>query len=388
MKIDFENTEVAFKSRTTRELKNAKLLFQSFNLPVLMKVGPRLLSQALAVPTPLKHLVKATLFKQFCGGEDIEACLETAQKLDRYKVRSILDYSVEGQERDTQFEKVTAETLKTIGVASANKFIPFAVFKVTGLAPFALLEAVSLGRELTPEEESQWKLVERRVERIADRAYREGVRLLIDAEETWIQPAIDRLAESMMRRFNTKGVCVYNTLQMYRTDRLDYLKSLAQDGKARGYKVGAKLVRGAYMEKERARALERGYPSPIHESKEKTDEAFDSALRFGIENLDSLALFAGTHNEDSTKLLTELMAERMVPTTDQRVEFSQLYGMSDNLTYNLANAGFNVAKYLPYGPVRQVLPYLTRRAEENSSIQGQAARELLLIEKELKRRLS
>ncbi len=388
MKLNFSDTEIAFRSRSSAELKQARLLFRSFNSSLLMRLGPRLLEKALVIPTPLNALVKGTLFKHFCGGESIEDCLQTAKQLDKFRVRSILDYSVEGQETEAQFERATAETLKTIGTASGVRFIAFAVFKVTGLAPFALLEAKSTGRALTKDEELAWRGVEERVERLAERAARAGVRLLIDAEETWIQPAIDQLAEDLMARYNREDVVVYNTLQMYRHDRLNYLKDLTSRASASGFKVGAKLVRGAYMEKERLRALDFGYPSPIHDTKEGTDQAFDQAVRFGVEHIDRVSLFVGTHNEESTRLLTELMADAMIPMDDRRVEFSQLFGMSDHLTYNLADAGFNVSKYLPYGPLRKVLPYLTRRAEENSSIKGQAARELMLIETELRRRRS
>jgi len=384
--IDFDNTEIAFRSRTTAALRKAQVLFRSFNYPALIHTGPKLVGAALRLKLPVTPLIRMTIFDYFCGGVTLADCDRTVADLARFGVRSILDYSVEALGREADLDATRDEVLRSIEKARGNAFLPYVVFKPTGLARFELLEKLAAGTTLTQAETAEWERVRKRFGGICRAAREAALRVLVDAEESWIQPAVDRLVLEMMREFNRDGAVVYNTLQMYRKDRLAYLQTLLAEGLSGGFHVGAKLVRGAYMEKERARAAARGYPSPIQDTKEATDRAYDQAALLVVDHLDRAALFAGTHNESSTSRLTELIDRRGLVPSDRRIEFSQLYGMSDHLTYNLAHHGFNVSKYVPYGPIRAVLPYLVRRAEENSSIKGQAGRELQLIERELKRR--
>jgi proline dehydrogenase len=333
-----------------------------------------------------KGLIKSTIFKQFVGGETISECDKTIAELGKYNIGTILDYSVEGKESENDFDACCKETIETIHKAKDDKFIPFCVFKVTGLARFGLLEKVSADTGLTELEIKEYEKVKQRVHQICKEAHSAGQPLFIDAEESWIQPAIDALTEENMTLFNKDKAIVYNTFQLYRKDRLEFLKTTIAKGKANGFHVGAKLVRGAYMEKERARAIEKKYPSPIQDSKEKSDIDYNAALDECVKNIDMMGLCAGTHNEKSSLFLVELMNKYAFSRSDKRIYFSQLLGMSDHISYNLALAGYNVAKYVPYGPVKEVLPYLIRRAQENTSVKGQTGRELSLIIKEKQRR--
>ncbi|MFM7055190.1 MAG: proline dehydrogenase family protein, partial [Bacteroidota bacterium] len=377
---------VAFKGKTDGELKKAYWLFKAIAFPSLVKASPALLRIAMAVRFPVVPIVRATIFKHFCGGENIHDCNETVKKLWQQRIGSILDYSVEGEENEDNFDKTTEEICATVDRAKGDPSIPFCVFKVTGISRFALLDKVSSGATLSTDENDEFIKVRERIGKICGLAAKNRVRLFIDAEESWIQPAIDGLADDMMALHNKEHVIVYNTIQLYRTDRLAFLKKSHERGQAMGYKNGFKLVRGAYMEKERARAVEMGYPSPIQPDREHCNRDYDDALRFCIEHIDSIAICAGTHNENSSRLLTTLMREHQIPNDHPSIWFSQLLGMSDHLSGNLANSGYMVAKYVPYGPVKSVLPYLIRRAQENTSIAGQTGRELSMIMRELKRR--
>lgn len=385
--LSFENTEVAFSGKSQNDLNRSYWLFKMVSNSGFVNLGKSLTTFALKLHLPIKALIKSTIFKQFCGGETIEECSRTIAELEKFHIGTILDYSVEGNESEADFDSCMKETIATITKARNSKSIPFCVFKVTGLGRFALLEKVSIGSSsLTPEEQKEYGRVQLRASTICKAAHEAGIPIFIDAEESWIQPAIDSLANQMMVLYNTEKAIVYNTYQLYRKDRLAYLKhsyKLSVDG---NYFLGAKLVRGAYMEKERARAAEKGYPSPIHDTKQDSDIDYDAAILFCSEHLDRIALCAGTHNEASSMKLAELMQKKNIPVTHKHVYFSQLLGMSDHISYNLANAGYNVAKYVPYGPVREVLPYLIRRAQENTSVKGQTGRELSLIIKEKERR--
>jgi proline dehydrogenase len=383
---DLGDTRIAFRQYTDRGLLRAYWLFRIIGIPWLNNVGRVATQLALALRLPIKWAVKATLFKHFCGGEDIPECLATVQKLADGGLGTILDYSVEGQEDDDALDHTRDEVLRTIAAAKQRKDIPFSVFKVTGVSPTALLEKVSNGAALDAEDAREWSLVQARVERICQAAHDAGIPVLIDAEDSWYQPAIDALATRMMERFNRERAIVFNTIQLYRHDRLAFLKESFAAAERGGYLLGVKLVRGAYMEKERERAAEQGYPSPIHADKAAVDRDYDDALRFCVAHLDRMAVMAGTHNEQSTLLLARLMEEHGIARNDRRVWFAQLLGMSDNISYNMADAGYNVAKYVPYGPVRAVLPYLIRRAQENTSVAGQMGRELKLIMAERRRR--
>jgi len=384
--IDFNNTKIAFESISTPDLLKARLIFQMFGNQFLVTNGPKLLKWALEKHIPISPVVKFTIFNHFCGGVTIDDCTDRVDKLCSRNIRSILDYSVEGLGRNEDFEDSFLELLKVIQCASSNKSIPFVAFKATCLGPFSLLEKISVGDALTANEEKVAAELRRRIFEICSSAAKSDVRVLIDAEESWIQNAIDDIAFAMMIIFNKEKPVVYNTVQMYRHDRLAYLKKTHGDLRQKNCFAAFKVVRGAYMEKERQRAAECGYRDPIQPDKKSTDNDFNAALSFCLEHIDSAALFAGTHNEGSTSFLLDLIHKHNLVPNHPMIEFSQLLGMSDNLSFNLAQAGFNVSKYVPYGPVKSVIPYLIRRAEENTSIKGQAGRELTLIDAELLRR--
>lgn len=382
--VSFDNTENAFKAKSDKELSRSYWLFKLIGNQALVRLGAS--AAPLGLSLGLKPLFKATIFKQFVGGEDINDCSKTIAELGRFNIGTILDYSVEGKESEADFDHCLEETIATIHKAKGDKNIPFCVFKVTGLARFALLEKVSARQALSAAEDAEYARVKDRVNKICQEAHAASKPVFIDAEETWIQTAIDDLAEANMARYNKEKAIVYNTFQMYRKASLGYLRQELEKAKAGGYHVGAKLVRGAYMEKERARAKEKGYSSPIQDTKEDSDRDYNAALEYCIGHIDRVALCAGTHNEQSCQKLLEMMEVKKIAPNDPRVYFSQLLGMSDHLSYNLAIAGYNVAKYVPYGPIRDVLPYLIRRAQENTSVKGQTGRELSLIIKEKERR--
>jgi proline dehydrogenase len=384
--VSFNNTEIAFKPKSNKELKRSYWLFKLIGNPGLVKIGAKV--TPLALNMGFKGLIRATIFKQFVGGEDIHDCDKTIAYLGKFNIGTILDYSVEGKESETDFDHCLEETLDTIKKAHPNPHIPFCVFKVTGLARFELLRKVTEKETLTDAEKKEWERVRERVHKICQAAHDARQPIFIDAEESWIQQAIDDLANENMSQFNREKVIVYNTYQMYRHDRLKYLKDTLAEAEKFGFKVGAKLVRGAYMEKERKRAVEKNYPSPIQKDKLSADVDYDLAVEFCVEHIDRMALCAGTHNEVSSLKLVELMAKHKIQNNDGRIYFSQLLGMSDHISFNLAASNYNVAKYVPYGPVKEVLPYLIRRAQENTSVKGQTGRELGLIIKEKQRRAS
>ncbi|WP_317900082.1 proline dehydrogenase family protein [Aurantibacillus circumpalustris] len=382
--ISFDNTENAFKAKSNSELSRSYWLFKLISNPLLVKAGATL--GPLALNLGFKGIIKGTIFKQFVGGETIEDCNKAIQELGKYNIGTILDYSVEGKESENDFDNCLHETLDTINKAKDDKNIPFCVFKVTGLARFDLLEIVSSGKSLSEVEIAEWERVKKRVKTICTLAYENNQCIFIDAEESWIQQAIDDLADENMLAYNRTKAIVYNTFQLYRSDRLEFLKKSIQQGKTNSYHVGAKLVRGAYMEKERKRAMDKAYPSPIQSTKEKSDDDYNAALRLCIDNIAVMGLCAGTHNEKSSLILVELMHEKKISPSDPRIYFSQLLGMSDHISFNLSLNGYNVAKYVPYGPIKDVMPYLIRRAQENTSVKGQTGRELNLIIREKKRR--
>ena len=385
-KLDFQDTATAFADKSNSELKEKYRLFKMMNSPFLNAIGTRTARFALAIGLPVESIIKNTVFEQFCGGETIEECEAAINKLGESHIGTILDYSVEGKSEEADFERTKEETIRTIRRAKDDPNIPFAVFKVTGIAPLGTLEKLSCKKRLDAKGQAKCERIHNRVQEICEVAYSLGQPVFIDAEESWIQNAIDRLATEMMEKYNREQVIVYNTLQMYRTDRLEFLKESRRNAKRDGYLLGVKLVRGAYMEKERERAGEKGYPSPIQPDKESTDRDYDAAIDYCLDHLEDIAFVAGTHNEKSTQKLVRKMHDRNIPVDHPHVFFSQLYGMSDNLSYILAKNGYSVSKYVPYGPVRDAIPYLIRRADENSAVTGQVSRELDLIEKEVKRR--
>lgn len=384
--LSFSDTAIAFESKTNEDLKRAHLLFSAIGMNWLVQAGAPLVNMAFAINLPITGLIRKTVFKQFCGGESIEECEATTELLAKYHIGTILDYSVEGKEEEAVFEATCNEILHTIDKAKGNAKIPFCVFKPTGIARLGLLAKINAKEQLNKEQHDEITAVRERMNRICKAAYDNNVRLFIDAEESWIQDAVDALVREMMLKYNKEKAIVFNTAQLYRHDRLEFIKRSLFDAKTNNYYLGMKLVRGAYMEKERERAKEMGYASPIYPNKAAADKGYDDALRFCVENIDRIAFCAGTHNETSSALLVQLMQEKGISKTDPRIYFSQLLGMSDHISFNLSHAGYNVVKYVPYGPVKNVLPYLIRRAQENTSVKGQTGRELALILAEMKRR--
>lgn len=382
----FDNTQVAFSLKSDTELDRAYFLFKMIDSEPLVRIGTVVTNFAIKAHLPVEGLIRATVFDHFCGGINEDDCITVVDKMFTKGVSSVLDYSVEGKEEEEQFNAALEMTLKTIEFAKERLAIPFAVFKPTGLGRFELYEKLGEKQVLTPSEQEEWSRVVARFDHVCSEAHKKDVALLIDGEESWMQDAADDLVTEMMRKYNKEKAIVFNTLQMYRWDRLDYLKRLHEIAKNEGFFIGMKLVRGAYMEKENKRAEEKGYISPICVSKEATDENYDAAVLYMLDHLDTMSIFAGTHNELSSYKLMELMEQKAIAKNDNRIWFGQLYGMSDNISYNLAENGYNVAKYLPFGPVKDVMPYLIRRAEENTSVAGQTSRELSMIKAERKRR--
>ena len=385
--ISFDNTEIAFQSKSNSDLNRAYWLFKLIGNPTMVKVGKWSTNTALNIGLPINGLIKKTIFKQFCGGETIQECAKTIANLGKFGIGTILDYSIEGKTKEEDFDATVDEIIATIHAAKNDPTIPFAVFKVTGIGRFDSLEKANNGTtQLTENDRLAFQLIVSRVDKICLAAFENGVPLFIDAEETWIQDAIDTIVRDMMRKYNKETAIVYNTLQMYRHDRLAFLHAEIEIARAEGFHYGVKLVRGAYMEKERLRAAEKGYPSPIQPDKITCDNDFNQALELVVKNIDSMALCSGSHNEKSALILTDLMTKKQIKKSDKRIYVAQLLGMSDHISYNLAYEGYNVAKYVPYGPVKEVMPYLLRRADENTSVAGQTGRELSLIMTERKRR--
>ena len=384
--VSFDDTSIAFSCQSNFKLKKTYWLFALMNKGWLVNVGTFLIKIALRLHLPINFLIKNTIFDQFCGGESIPDSEGTIRHLQKYHVGTILDYSVEGEETERSFDETTLEILRTIERASESVEIPFSVFKVTGIASTDLLEAIQVGNSLNAEQKAEFDRVLKRVDTLCRRAYERNVRIFIDAEESWIQDTIDTLAYEMMDRYNHERPVVYNTYQFYRWESLPHLKRDAEEARAKGYFLGAKLVRGAYLEKERLRAHEEEYQDPIQATKEDTDRDFNQAIDYCLDNRDVVSICLGTHNEYSCQYCVQHMDERGVAHNDSHIYFAQLLGMSDNISYNLADSGYNVAKYVPYGPVEAVMPYLFRRADENKSIAGQSSREFNLVNDELKRR--
>ena len=384
----FENTEVAFRLKSDSELERAYFLFKMISHQPLVRIGTAATNFALKAHLPVKGLIRATVFDHFCGGINEEDCLPVIDRMYAKGVSSVLDFSVEGKETESHFDAAMEKTMKIINFSDERKSMPIAVFKPTGFGRSLLYQKKSEGKPFTSQEQEEWDRVVARYDKVCRLAKEKDVEILIDAEESWMQDAVDDLCEDMMRKYNTTIPIVYNTLQLYRWDRLDYLKALHERAQNDGFSIGVKIVRGAYMEKERERAEEKGYASPICATKEATDVNFDETLEYILRNLNVISLFIGTHNEQSCYLAINLMKELNIDKTDNRVWFGQLYGMSDHISFNLAAVSYNVAKYVPFGPVKDVMPYLIRRAEENTSVAGQTSRELMLLKKERKRRKS
>ncbi|MFD2550926.1 proline dehydrogenase family protein [Bizionia sediminis] len=382
----FDNTEVAFQLKSNKELDRAYFLFKMISNESLVKVGTALTNFAIKAHLPINGIIRATVFDHFCGGINEDDCLTVIDTMYTKGVSSVLDYSVEGKESEAHFDGAMEKTLKIIRFSDEREAMPIAVFKPSGFGRFALYQKISENKPLTEKEQEEWNRVVARYDAVCKLGKEKNVKILIDAEESWIQDAVDALVTDMMRTYNQSSTIVYNTLQMYRHDRLEFLKKQHELAKKEGFYIGYKIVRGAYMEKEHERSILQGYPTPICESKLATDDNFNAAAQYILDNLSEISVFVGTHNEISSYLVMDLMAQKNIAKNDSRVWFGQLFGMSDNISFNLADKGYNVAKYVPFGPVKDVMPYLIRRAEENTSVAGQTGRELMLIQKEKARR--
>lgn len=382
----FNQTETAFSLKSDAEIERACFLFKLIANEPLVKIGTAVTNFAIKTHLPVENLIRSTVFDHFCGGVNEEDCLPKVEAMYDKGVYSVLDFSVEGKENEQEFDEALQRTLNIIEFANTHASLPFAVFKPTGFARFALLEKVSAQTTLSPAEKTEWEKVIKRFDAIAAQAAKRHIGLLVDAEESWIQPAVDDLVEQLMQKYNREKVIIYNTVQCYRHDRLFYLQKLFRKADEKGFKIGIKIVRGAYMEKENQRAEKMGYPTPICPNKRATDENFDDIMTYILKNLDEHSLFIGSHNEESTLKAMNLMQELAIDRQSGRVWFGQLYGMSDHISFNIVREGFSSLKYVPFGPVRDVMPYLIRRAEENTSVAGQTSRELNLLLTERKRR--
>ncbi len=386
MNTIFEDTSTAFALKTDSELERAYFLFKMIANEPLVRIGTAVTNFAIKAHLPVERLIRASVFDHFCGGVSENDCLPIIDKMYQKKVCAVLDYSVEGKEDEVYFDATLDKIIHILNFVKEKEAIPFAVFKPSGFGRFQLFEKISAGKKLLENEQEEWERVKTRFHTVCKKAYELDVALLIDAEESWMQSAADDLVLKMMRTYNKKKAVVFNTLQTYRWDRLDYLKLMHNEALKGGFKIGIKIVRGAYLEKENTRAEELKYPTPICASKKATDDNFNKVLLYMIANIDVISTFAGTHNEDSCYKLVQLLEKNNIKVNDNRIWFGQLYGMSDHISYNLSAKGYNVAKYLPFGPVKDVMPYLIRRAEENTSVAGQTNRELELLKKERKRR--
>ncbi|MFI1773811.1 proline dehydrogenase family protein [Thalassobellus citreus] len=382
----FDNTEIAFSLKSDSELERAYFLFKMISIEPLVRIGTAATNFAIKAHLPIEGLIRSTVFDHFCGGVNEEDCLPVIDKMYQKGVSSVLDYSVEGKENENEFDAAMEKVLKIIDFAKEIDAIPIAVFKPSGFGRLSLFEKMGNNETLSNEEQEEWNKVVERFDAVCKKGKDHDVAVLIDAEESWMQDAADDLVTAMMKKYNKEKPIVFNTLQMYRHDRLAFLKNQHIEAKQGKYYLGYKLVRGAYLEKENERAEEKGYATPICKTKAETDINFNEAVKYMLDNLDCMSLFAGTHNEESSYLLMQLMNEKHIANNDQRIWFGQLYGMSDHISYNLADKGYNVAKYMPFGPVKDVMPYLIRRAEENTSVAGQTGRELTLLSREKKRR--
>ena len=384
--MKFDNTQKAYQLKTDRDLQKAYYLFLLFSNQKLVSIGSSITRLILRMKLPVSYIFKITFFSQFCAGLNKKESLKAVDSLKSYKILSYLHYAVEAVKTEKGMEISKNNTLKTLSFSKENKALPFSVFKATSLGPINLFKKKSAGISFTDLERYEWERIQLRIEACCAAAKQIGVKMLIDAEESWIQPAIDEIAESLMEKYNKKTPVIYTTLQMYRKDRMIYMKNLYDKATKQDFKVGIKLVRGAYIEKENLKAYELGKPSPICESKELTDQNFNNGLDYMLSKLNIGSLFMGSHNEQSILRVTEWMSQNKISKNHPHIWFSQLYGMADHISFNLASSGYQVVKYVPYGPVNEVIPYLIRRAEENTSIRGQTPRELSLIKKELKRR--
>ncbi len=385
--VNFEDTAITFEHKSDAALRKARLLFKVIGSPLLTFIGTRLAGVSVRLRIPgAKLLIKKTIYEQFCGGESLSKCKQTVDQLEKYNIGTILDYALEAKETEADFDTTRDNIIKSIEYAKVKKSVPLVSLKLTGLGRFTLLEKVSAGKKLDQQEQVEFQKIQERLDAICLAGVENNTGVFVDAEESWIQQAVDDLTTEMMQRYNKNEAVVYNTIQLYRHDRLEFLKKSFEHARANNYLLAVKIVRGAYMEKERDRAKRMEYESPIQPDKSASDRDYNLAVEFCLDNYNQLALCVASHNEESCKLLAKLIDEKGLERNNKRLFFAQLYGMSDHISFNLAHQGYYVTKYIPYGPVEEVIPYLNRRAQENTSVAGQVGRELQLIHKELKRR--
>ena len=387
LNLDFSNTKIAFSHKSDKQLKKMSRLFKLMKKSALVNMGSKLGLVAVKLRLPFaKGIIRSTIFEQFVGGENLLDCQAAIDQLYKFDVLTVLDYGAEGKSKEEDLDATAQEFIRAVEFAAANESVPCVVAKITGLVDNVILEKINSNIVLNEGEKEQHEKLKDRLNMICARADELKVAVFIDAEESWIQDAIDQITEEMMATYNKEYVVIYNTFQLYRTDKLQYLKESHERALKGDYILGAKLVRGAYMNKERARAEEMNYPSPINPNKEATDTMYDAAVKYCVENYKTIASCNASHNEKSIRLQAEMIFEKGIERNHRHLNFCQLYGMSDHFSFNLAEQGFNVAKYVPYGTIDDVVPYLIRRAQENSSVSGEMGRELTMIQHEVKRR--
>ena len=382
----FENTAVAFAPKTDGEILKAKWLFSLISNNKLVSIGTSLADLALKLHLPIAPIFRITVYQHFCGGETFDECKKTIAKLDENHVFALLNYGVELKEEEGDFDKTIERNLEALEFAGKNKDAKVLCVKITGFGRHGLFEKIQEGKKLSKAESEEYDRVVARLDKLCESASRNDVSIYVDAEESWIQDPLDAMVEDMITKYNSKRAVVFNTLQLYRWDRLDYLHKQLAAAKSKGFVLGLKLVRGAYMEKERERAAEKGYKSPIHDDKPAVDVDFDASMNICLDNLDHIAVCIASQSEASNMLAIKQIDAKKIDRKHPHIIFSQLFGMGDNITFNLARLGFNASKYLPYGPVKDVIPYLIRRAQENTSVSGQMGRELRLLTTEIERR--
>ncbi len=385
-KISFENTEVAYASLSDKELKKAYWLFRMMSIPWLVNIGNSMITLCLKLNMPIQGIIKNMVFSHFCGGESLDESIPLIFRLKKSNIEVLLNYSVEGLEDASGYRDTYEKTLNAIHFAKENPSVRAMCVKFTGYAHTDIWVKLQAKQELTPAEQQEFLQAKSYIEKLCSEAVDCNVHLYVDAEESWFQDSIDTLVDDMMEKYNKEEAFIFNTYQLYRSDKLEDFKKAHQRALEKGYILGAKIVRGAYVEKENDYYVKLGTKSPINNTKEASDREFDGAVRYAVENVTTISLCCASHNEASNKLYFELLTEKNIPLNHKHVNSSQLLGMSDNITYNLSAMGMNTAKYMPFGPVKEVIPYLIRRAQENTSVEGQTSRELLLLEKELKRR--
>lgn len=377
-------SDSAFSHYSISQLRRTKVLFKILQNPLVSWFSGFVPHIPILLRLPfVKSLIKHYIFSHFCGGEDWKEVHQSALKLQKQNILSSLDYSVECKQTEQDYETTKKVLLNVLEEAKNLSHIPFCVLKITGLGRFALLEKIHNGQTLSDNEKAEWQRVQSRFDSICEKAVDCNTKLLVDAEESWIQKPIDNIVKRAMKRHNQNEPMIYNTYQLYLKAKYEQLKTDWEKAKEKGYILGSKLVRGAYMEKETKRAVKMHLPNPIQPSKAKCDQDFNDSLKFCLKHIDDFGIYIGTHNIESTQKARQLMQEYGIAKSDERVFFSQLLGMREILSYELAQQDYLVSKYTPFGKIAEVIPYLLRRIQENSSVKDQLNDEIKVITREL-----